>query len=43
MEPPSEDRALSLDEAVSIAILLQQNEQWVGCGGHVPQHPRGRA
>jgi predicted TPR repeat methyltransferase len=28
MEPPSEDRALSLDEAVSIAILLQQNEQW---------------
>jgi predicted TPR repeat methyltransferase len=28
MEPPSEDRALSMDEAVSIAILLQQNEQW---------------
>ena len=25
---PTEDRALSLDEAVSIAILLQQNEQW---------------
>jgi predicted TPR repeat methyltransferase len=25
---PTEDRALSVDEAVSIAILLQQNEQW---------------
>jgi predicted TPR repeat methyltransferase len=25
---PAEDRALSLDEAVSLAILLQQNEQW---------------
>jgi predicted TPR repeat methyltransferase len=25
---PTKDRALSLDEAVSIAILLQQNEQW---------------
>jgi predicted TPR repeat methyltransferase len=25
---PAEDRALSLDEAVSIAVLLQQNEQW---------------
>ncbi len=25
---PIDDRALSLDEAVSIAILLQQNEQW---------------
>jgi predicted TPR repeat methyltransferase len=29
MEPsPTTDRALSLDEAISIAILLQQNEQW---------------
>ncbi len=29
MEPlPPEDRALSLDEAISIAVLLQQNEQW---------------
>jgi len=25
---PTTDRALSLDEALSIAILLQQNEQW---------------
>jgi predicted TPR repeat methyltransferase len=25
---PAEDRALSLDEAISIAVLLQQNEQW---------------
>jgi predicted TPR repeat methyltransferase len=25
---PAEDRALTLDEAVSIAVLLQQNEQW---------------
>jgi predicted TPR repeat methyltransferase len=25
---PAEDRALSVDEAVSIAVLLQQNEQW---------------
>jgi predicted TPR repeat methyltransferase len=29
MEPsPTKDRAVSLDEAVSIAIQLQQNEQW---------------
>src|SRR4029077_7756574 len=27
-QAPGEDRALSLDEAMSVAILLQQNEQW---------------
>jgi predicted TPR repeat methyltransferase len=27
-QSPTKDRALSLDEAASIAILLQQNEQW---------------
>jgi predicted TPR repeat methyltransferase len=27
-QAPTEDRALSLDEAMSVAILLQQNEQW---------------
>ena len=27
-QTPTEDRALSLDEAISVAILLQQNEQW---------------
>jgi predicted TPR repeat methyltransferase len=27
-QSPTKDRALSLDEAVSIAIRLQQNEQW---------------
>ena len=26
------DRAVSLDEAISIAIQLQQNEQWVAAG-----------
>src|SRR5262245_28378274 len=26
---PTTDRAVSLDEAVSIAIKLQQNDQWV--------------
>ena len=29
-QTPTEDRALSLDEAMSVAILLQQNEQWSG-------------
>ena len=29
---PTTDRAVSLDEAVSIAIQLQQNEQWVAAG-----------
>jgi predicted TPR repeat methyltransferase len=29
---PPTDRAVSLDEAVSIAIRLQQNEQWVAAG-----------
>src|SRR4029077_3142472 len=29
-QAPTEDRALSLDEAMSVAILLQQNEQWSG-------------
>ena len=28
MESPTKDRAVRLDEAVSIAIQLQQNEQW---------------
>ena len=28
-QAPTTDRALSLDEAVSIAIQLQKNEQWV--------------
>ena len=27
-QSPTTDRALSLDEALSVAILLQQNEQW---------------
>ena len=27
-QSPENDRALSLDEAISIAIVLQQNEQW---------------
>ena len=31
-QSPTTDRALSLDEAISIAILLQQNEQWVAAG-----------
>jgi len=26
------DRAVSLDEAISIAIRLQQSEQWVAAG-----------
>jgi predicted TPR repeat methyltransferase len=29
---PENDRALSLDEAVSLAIVLQQNEQWSAAG-----------
>ena len=29
---PDDDRALSLDEAISIAIALQQNEQWAAAG-----------
>ena len=29
---PTTDRAVSLDEAVSIAIRLQQNDQWVAAG-----------
>jgi predicted TPR repeat methyltransferase len=33
MEPaPPTDRAVSLEEAISIAIRLQQNEQWVAAG-----------
>ena len=27
-QSPTKDRAVSLDEAISIAIRLQQNEQW---------------
>ena len=27
-QSPTKDRALSLEEAVSIAIQFQQNEQW---------------
>ena len=27
-QSPTTDRALRLDEALSIAMLLQQNEQW---------------
>ena len=29
---PTADRAVSLDEAISIAIRLQQNDQWVAAG-----------
>ena len=29
---PTTDRAVSLDEAISIAIRLQQNDQWVAAG-----------
>ena len=45
MEPPADERTArsALDEAISIAILLQQNEQWAAADGHLPQHPRGRA
>jgi predicted TPR repeat methyltransferase len=33
MEPsPATDRAVSLDEAISIAIRLQQSDQWVAAG-----------
>src|SRR5687767_6507081 len=28
LQSPTKDRAVSLDEAISIAIQLQQNEQW---------------
>ena len=31
-ESPTTDRAVSLDEAISIAIRLQQNDQWVAAG-----------
>jgi predicted TPR repeat methyltransferase len=31
-QSPANDRAVSLDEAVSIAIRLQQNDQWVAAG-----------
>jgi predicted TPR repeat methyltransferase len=31
-QPLSADRAVSLDEAIEIAINLQQNEQWVAAG-----------
>ena len=31
-ELPGDDRALSLDEALSVAIVLQQNEQWAAAG-----------
>ena len=31
-EPPTTDRAVSLDEAISIAIRLQQSDQWVAAG-----------
>ena len=31
-ESPTTDRAVSLDEAVSIAIRLQQSDQWVAAG-----------
>jgi len=43
---PTKDRALSLDEAISIAILLQQNEQWTAAADiyrsileAAPDHP----
>ena len=33
MEPsPTTDRVVSLDEAISIAIRLQQSDQWVAAG-----------
>ena len=31
-QSPTTDRAVSLDEAISIAIRLQQNDQWVSAG-----------
>ena len=31
-EPQTTDRAVSLDEAISIAIRLQQSDQWVAAG-----------
>ena len=31
-QSPTSDRAVSLDEAISIAIRLQQNDQWVAAG-----------
>ena len=31
-ESPTTDRAVNLDEAISIAIRLQQNDQWVAAG-----------
>jgi predicted TPR repeat methyltransferase len=31
-QSPTTDRAVSLDEAISIAIRLQQNDQWVAAG-----------
>ena len=43
---PAQDRSLSLDEALSIAILLQQNGQWTAAGDiyrgileAAPDHP----
>ena len=47
MDPsPAQDRPLTLDEAISIAILLQQNEQWAaaadiyrGILAVAPDHP----
>ena len=36
------DRAVSLDEAISIAIRLQQNDQWVAAGDIYRQHSRGQ-
>jgi tetratricopeptide (TPR) repeat protein len=31
-ETPTTDRPVSLEEAVGIAIQLQQNEQWIAAG-----------
>ena len=31
-QSPTTDRAVSLDEAISIAIQLQQNDQWMAAG-----------
>src|SRR5262245_58147023 len=31
-QPAATDRAVSLEEAISIAVRLQQNDQWVAAG-----------
>jgi len=43
---PTTDRAVNLDEAISIAIQLQRNDQWVAAGDMyrrilevAPDHP----